>query len=228
MLGTMVRNYVKGAEQQQLMLDQLPGVEERARARMNADIEAKEKTPFKDIIKEEVTGLNSGISEDAKEQLFGILDHVPIAYSKVPAIFKSVEKKKPGQGGVFSIFVSDLCKGCGECVKECGFCGLWCNGRLFECSPLCGEELWLSRSRLRESVRSVLTPAVAEAIDNLHTDLSAIAFDFFAYDRLHRVDMGADDGKIPIAYSVACFHELGQQVANRGDQVISEAAALPF
>ncbi|NCF85460.1 MAG: oxidoreductase [Verrucomicrobiaceae bacterium] len=120
MLGTMVRNYVKGAEQQQLMLDQLPGVEERARARMNADIEAKEKTPFKDIIKEEVTGLNSGISEDAKEQLFSILDHVPIAYSKVPAIFKSVEKKKPGQGGVFSIFVSDLCKGCGECVKECG------------------------------------------------------------------------------------------------------------
>ena len=30
------------------------------------------------------------------------------------------------------------------------------TGRLFECSPLCGEELWLSRSRLRESVRSVL------------------------------------------------------------------------
>ena len=25
-----------------------------------------------------------------------------------------------GEGGVFSIFVSDLCKGCGECVQVCG------------------------------------------------------------------------------------------------------------
>ena len=38
----------------------------------------------------------------------------------MPAVFKSLEKKAPGQGGVFSIFVSDLCKGCGECVEQCG------------------------------------------------------------------------------------------------------------
>ena len=30
------------------------------------------------------------------------------------------EKKEPGSGGLFSIFVSDLCKGCAECVTECG------------------------------------------------------------------------------------------------------------
>ena len=36
------------------------------------------------------------------------------------AIFRAVEKKSPGNGGLFSIFVSDLCKGCGECVQVCG------------------------------------------------------------------------------------------------------------
>src|SRR5262249_37685408 len=47
-------------------------------------------------------------------------DILPLAYSNVPAIFRSPEKKTAGQGGLFSIFVSDLCKGCGECVQVCG------------------------------------------------------------------------------------------------------------
>ena len=122
-LTTVVRNYVAEADQQKLLLAQLPGVEERARERMNAAIDAidaKESIPFTDIIQEEVASLNSGISAEAKAQFNAILNLVPIAYSKVPAIFKSVEKKQPGQGGVFSIFVSDLCKGCGECVEQCG------------------------------------------------------------------------------------------------------------
>ena len=34
----------------------------------------------------------------------------------------AIEKKNPGEGGIFSIFVSDLCKGCGECVEQCD-CG---------------------------------------------------------------------------------------------------------
>ncbi|MCB1232887.1 MAG: 2-oxoacid:acceptor oxidoreductase family protein, partial [Verrucomicrobiae bacterium] len=119
-LATAVRNYVADPEQQKLMLAQMPGVEERAREKMGAASDAKEALPFKDIIKEEVAALNGGISEDAKAQFNGILDLVPVAYTKVPAIFKSVEKKKPGEGGVFSIFVSDLCKGCGECVEQCG------------------------------------------------------------------------------------------------------------
>ena len=38
----------------------------------------------------------------------------------MPAIFRSLEAKTPGAGGLFSIFVSDLCKGCGECVQVCG------------------------------------------------------------------------------------------------------------
>ena len=45
---------------------------------------------------------------------------MPLAYNKVNAIFVTPEKKSPGRGGIFSIFVSDLCKGCAECVTECG------------------------------------------------------------------------------------------------------------
>ncbi|MDF1812935.1 MAG: 2-oxoacid:acceptor oxidoreductase family protein [Verrucomicrobiales bacterium] len=119
-LITAVRNYVQDSEQQKLLLKQMPGVESRARDKMNAEIDSKGTTPFKEIIKQEIAGLNGGISEDAKAQFSGILDLVPVAYNKVPAIFKSIEKKKPGEGGVFSIFVSDLCKGCGECVEQCG------------------------------------------------------------------------------------------------------------
>ena len=60
------------------------------------------------------------ISDKAKAEFTGIIDKLPLAYSNVPAIFRSLEAKTPGAGGLFSIFVSDLCKGCGECVQVCG------------------------------------------------------------------------------------------------------------
>ena len=62
----------------------------------------------------------TAINADAKAQFTGIIAKLPLAYNLVPAIFRSIEKKAPGQGGLFSIFVSDLCKGCGECVQVCG------------------------------------------------------------------------------------------------------------
>src|SRR5450631_1706339 len=43
-----------------------------------------------------------------------------MAYEKVNAIFSTPERKTPGGGGIFSIFVSDLCKGCAACVTACG------------------------------------------------------------------------------------------------------------
>ena len=43
-----------------------------------------------------------------------------MAYQKINAIFSSPERKAPGSGGIFSIFVSDLCKGCAACVTACG------------------------------------------------------------------------------------------------------------
>ena len=43
-----------------------------------------------------------------------------MAFHKANAIFATPEKKNPGSGGIFSIFVSDLCKGCAACVTACG------------------------------------------------------------------------------------------------------------
>ena len=86
---------------------------------MNESVKAKTNLPFKDIIRNEVNALAT-VGEQTKTEFTGIIDKLPIAYSNVPAIFRSLEAKTPGAGGLFSIFVSDLCKGCGECVQVCG------------------------------------------------------------------------------------------------------------
>src|SRR5262249_7183709 len=68
----------------------------------------------------QVTNDVNGFSPQAKTEFFDIIDKVPMAYQKANAIFATPEKKSPGGGGVFSIFVSDLCKGCAACVTACG------------------------------------------------------------------------------------------------------------
>jgi pyruvate-ferredoxin/flavodoxin oxidoreductase len=117
-LRTAAKSYVSDPDQRLALLKALPAVEEKARARMVEVIEAKESTPFKDIIKE-VVGELSEVGQEAKDEFFAILDVVPVAYNKVAAIFRG-KQKKDGDGGVFSIFISDHCKGCGECVEVCG------------------------------------------------------------------------------------------------------------
>jgi pyruvate-ferredoxin/flavodoxin oxidoreductase len=112
-------NYVKDTAERKKLLNELPGIEQRARARMVEAVKAKEKLPFKEIIRDEVGKLND-IAETARNEFSGIIETLPLAYSNVPAIFRSLEQKQPGAGGLFSIFVSDLCKGCGECVQVCG------------------------------------------------------------------------------------------------------------
>src|SRR5207237_1248771 len=67
-----------------------------------------------------VTNEVDGFSVDAKRQFFDIIDKVPMAYQKANAIFATPEKRSAGGGGIFSIFVSDLCKGCAACVTACG------------------------------------------------------------------------------------------------------------
>ncbi len=120
-LRTAINNYVTNVEARKELGEHIAGIELRAREKMNEAVEAKKAVPFKDIIKADIEELAlEHVDAETKAQLFGILDVVPIAYTKVPAIFKSIEKKNPGEGGLFSIFVSDLCKGCGECVEECG------------------------------------------------------------------------------------------------------------
>jgi pyruvate-ferredoxin/flavodoxin oxidoreductase len=118
-LKTAANYYVTDAAERHKLMAELKGVEERARAKMSEAVKNRAKVPFKDIIRVEVNALPA-ISEKTRAEFTGIIDKLPLAYSNVPAIFRSLEQKSPGAGGLFSIFVSDLCKGCGECVQVCG------------------------------------------------------------------------------------------------------------
>ena len=108
-----------GSERQK-MLSLLPEISKRTRELMRGAVTAKnDKTPAQDFIKD-VTHAVNGFSPAAKEEFFSVIDKVPMAYHKANAIFATPEKKSPGSGGIFSIFVSDLCKGCAACVTACG------------------------------------------------------------------------------------------------------------
>ncbi|HTM15253.1 MAG TPA: 2-oxoacid:acceptor oxidoreductase family protein, partial [Terracidiphilus sp.] len=117
LLKTAVSRYVGNAGERAKMIEKLPEIEKQTRARMLAEI--KQGTPLPKIIRE-VTESVDGFSAEAKAQFYTIIDKVPMAYQKVNAIFSSPERKAPGSGGIFSIFVSDLCKGCAACVTACG------------------------------------------------------------------------------------------------------------
>ena len=118
-LRTAANNYVRDAADRRTIVAELPALEQRARTAMNDSVKAKTKVPFKDIVRAEAAAL-TGVSAQSLSEFTGIIDKLPLAYSDVPAIFRTVETKNPGAGGLFSIFVSDLCKGCGECVQVCG------------------------------------------------------------------------------------------------------------
>jgi pyruvate-ferredoxin/flavodoxin oxidoreductase len=118
-LKTAVNNYVTAVADRRAFGLEISGLEQRARGRMNESVKAKSGVPFKTIISEEVTALTT-ISAQAKTEFTYFIAKLPLAYNNVPAIFRSLEAKTPGAGGLFSIYVSDLCKGCGECVQVCG------------------------------------------------------------------------------------------------------------
>jgi len=118
-LKTAVTYYVTEPAERQKLMAEVKGIEQRVRAAMVASVEARQPTPFKDLVRREVEALTS-VGARARAEFLGIVDVLPLAYSNVAAIFRGLEKKAPGQGGLFSIYVSDLCKGCGECVQVCG------------------------------------------------------------------------------------------------------------
>ena len=118
-LTTAISNYVTDEGERSRMLAKVPEIEAQTRERMTAAVAAKDKTPLPEIIRD-VTNRVDGFSETAKAEFFDVIEKQPLAYQGVNAIFKSAEKKDPGSGGIFSIFVSDLCKGCAACVTACG------------------------------------------------------------------------------------------------------------
>jgi pyruvate-ferredoxin/flavodoxin oxidoreductase len=118
-LRTAVVNYVTDAGERDKMLRLMPEIEKRTRSMMRDGLAASAAPPLPQII-QKVTEEVDGFSPQAKREFFDIINRVPMAYEKTNAIFATPEKKNPGGGGVFSIFVSDLCKGCAACVTACG------------------------------------------------------------------------------------------------------------
>jgi pyruvate-ferredoxin/flavodoxin oxidoreductase len=118
-LYTAVSNYVSDSSERQKMLRLLPEITKQTRERLREAVAKNDKTPAQTFIKD-VTHAVNGFSPKAKEEFFSVIDKVPMAFHKANAIFATPEKKNPGSGGIFSIFVSDLCKGCAACVTACG------------------------------------------------------------------------------------------------------------
>ena len=118
-LRTAIAHYVTDPGERQKMLRSLPEIEQRTRQLMRDAIAKNAGTPMPQIL-HQVTNEVDGFSDEAKRQFFAIIDKVPMAFQKVNAIFSTPERKTPGGGGIFSIFVSDLCKGCAACVTACG------------------------------------------------------------------------------------------------------------
>jgi pyruvate-ferredoxin/flavodoxin oxidoreductase len=118
-LYTAVSNYISDSSERQKMLQLLPEISKQTRERLREAVAKNDKTPAQTFIKD-VTHAVNGFSPKAKEEFFSVIDKVPMAFHKANAIFATPEKKNPGSGGIFSIFVSDLCKGCAACVTACG------------------------------------------------------------------------------------------------------------
>ncbi len=119
-LQTAAKAYVVDLEQRQLLLGEFPGIEERLRTAMGLEIDQKKTTPFKELLREEVGGID-GLDEVSRAQFMELFDRVPFAFHKTTGIFRSLERTEEGSGGLFAIMVSDLCKGCAECVMECPY-----------------------------------------------------------------------------------------------------------
>jgi pyruvate-ferredoxin/flavodoxin oxidoreductase len=118
-LRTAIANYVTDPQERTKMFRSVPEIDKRTRALMKDAVTAKTQAPLQELLRK-VTNEVDGFSDEAKRQFLAVIEKVPMAFQKANAIFSTPEKKTPGSGGIFSIFVSDLCKGCAACVTACG------------------------------------------------------------------------------------------------------------
>ncbi len=117
-LGTAARAYILDLDERAKMVEALPDLEVAIRVEMLAAAKAKELVPFVDILRKHVALIET-VGDVAKEEFMELFERVPFAYTKTSHLFRSLERTETGSGGLFAIMVSDLCKGCAECVLEC-------------------------------------------------------------------------------------------------------------
>jgi pyruvate-ferredoxin/flavodoxin oxidoreductase len=123
-INTAIRNYVKDQTTRNALLKRVSDIDVPIRSAMleaaNSK-ETKEAPAFFELVLQAYRNLkDEHITERSLGELGAILKIVPMAYLNTKAIFSSMEKKQPGSGGLFSIAVRDLCKGCAACVEACG------------------------------------------------------------------------------------------------------------
>lgn len=120
-IETAIENYVTDAAGKDALKAKVSELESAVRTVMiEKAADNKSVAPrFHELLKVELDKLDAGLQASCDE-VTAILSKVPVAYAKAKPVFGLLEKKNAGAGGVFSIMVSDLCKGCGECVVECG------------------------------------------------------------------------------------------------------------
>ncbi len=123
-LQAAIRNYVTEPAAVTALLAAVPEIESEARKQMHHFLGDKaDHGHFREIVRDLFRNRVSpggAVTQKSVEQVTAIIDILPLAYKNTPIIFKSMEKKSPGRGGLFSIFVSNLCKGCAACVEACG------------------------------------------------------------------------------------------------------------
>ncbi len=119
-LGAAARHYVSDPEQRELLLGLLPLVEQQTRQTMLEEVQQKSQTPFHQLVSQALEVVDGQLAPESRGQFLATLEMLPLAYNKASQVFAGKERKEEGSGGLFAIFVSDLCKGCGECVTECG------------------------------------------------------------------------------------------------------------
>ena len=77
-LVTAIRNYVGDKDAQKAFLNEVKGLDDRCRVRMNENVASKGKEPLKDILRSEVDQLTS-IAEGARAEFMTIIDKLPLA-----------------------------------------------------------------------------------------------------------------------------------------------------
>ena len=117
-----IRSYVTDESVRETLLSKVPEIEKAVRADMLEKASIKgDTTAFSAIVMAEIESLNIlEVNSPAYKEIGTILEKLPFAFQNTKLVFGAKEKKEPGEGGIFGIFVNDLCKGCGACVTACG------------------------------------------------------------------------------------------------------------
>ena len=120
-LQTAVTNYVTDAGERQKMLQLLPEIEKRTRELMRDAVAKNDQHAAAADIIREVTNEVNGFSPTGEAASSSTSStRCRWRTRRRTRSSRRRRRRRPGGGGIFSIFVSDLCKGCAACVTACG------------------------------------------------------------------------------------------------------------